>query len=139
MTACTEVALPYARAATIYHVHHIVGRSRRHGTARHVALRRSLAELHGCRAPSGNMATLVRSAAHKSVPALAAMISVTAGSGVIGGFGPMHGIDPIPSCITASCRLAVPLQEPFSVGLLGIATLLMVIVHGLRRRRAHAR
>jgi len=128
MTNCLEVALPYSRSAAVYRVHRIVGRSRRHGTARHVALKRLLAELDGCRKPSGNIVTSVRQAALKSVSAVAAIASLVAGSGIIGGFGPMRAFDSMPGCLRAGCGPAVLLQEPFSAGLLGIAALLVIFV-----------
>jgi hypothetical protein len=131
MTNCLAVALPSSRGLAAYH---IVGRLKRHGTARHVAMKHSIAELHGCGHPPGKLATLARkmarapaSVAMKSVPALAAVASLAAGSGVIGGFGRMGVFGSVGACGGATCHKAVSLQEPFSAGLLASVALFLMV------------
>jgi hypothetical protein len=116
----------------IHRIHRIIGRVKRHGTARHVGIKHGMAPLDGCgRVAPGLPGALpghgTAAFLPKIIPPLAIGGGLIGGSGIIGGFGsvPTGPIGPH-GCVGNCGPQNVP--EPASFLLLGLAMLFVVLM-----------
>jgi hypothetical protein len=136
-------------APHVHRIHRIIGRIRRHGTARHVSVHHGMAPLDGCgRVPAGLPGALPghgnggapAAFLPKIIPAAAGGAALVGGSGVVGGFGgggnPGVPGGPSQTCVGTSCNTGpgpTPVPEPSSILLLGLAMLVMLMLRRQRR------
>jgi hypothetical protein len=142
-------------APHVHRIHRIIGRIRRHGTARHVSAHHGMAPLDGCgRVPAGSPGALPghgdggapAAFLPKIIPAAAGGAALVGGSGVVGGFGgggvpgvpggPVTPGTPTTPCVGPSCSTGpgpTPVPEPSSILLLGLAMLVMLVLRRQNR------
>ncbi|HTZ71396.1 MAG TPA: hypothetical protein VMB71_12150 [Acetobacteraceae bacterium] len=126
----------------VHRVHRIIGRIRRHGTARHIGVKHAIAPLDGCgKVPAGLAQSLPNAprVLPKVIPALATGgAAVIGGSGVIGGFGGGPGTVPPGGgnhvCVVNCGGGGTHVPEPASILIFGVALLLVATLRMFPRR-----